>query len=618
MRKKSSKNYPPQLPDVWGEGILFASSGYDERTDWSTPYVGTLLENRIGFTLRTEREKTIWFAVRNLESIGENIKGGGEKSFTVFKPEIVAGDIISLACGIKKTNIDLLTLPVTQNQFLFTISPRTTSENSFLLCTVRIEACKKLYYDGKNFVIVTDLDRTVIQLNRKDFTHAVVDSAGEVLRIASGKAKKRALRWDGDKEVRYVVLTIPMRKGNDIVVSLSSRTRKLKDRQSIQKLKKKRISFYTKRITDYREKTLSKALSILKVNVESPQGVFTQHWTTPDRWPHKHLWLWDSCFHSLAYVLVDKKLAEDSILSVLDTQQENGFIPHIGRPNRDFSTITQPPLLSWAAYCIYTHTQNKSFLRKCYPRLRTYLFWCLTHRDRNKNRLLEWRRSDESGMDNSSRFNEGRAFDAIDFSSIIANDLLCLHEISRIIGKDDRRLLKRAETVSEGIKRYLWNRRDKFFYDKFLSGNLSSCKTVCGFLPLFSKTATENQADNLILHLTNEKEFFTRLPIPSESVDSPTFDNNMWRGPVWLNYNYFIIIGLRNYGYFELAELIRKYTIREVEKWYRKEGTIFEFYDPFAKLTPRKIPRKDTFGAIKEFGWSAAIYAILKTRLYEQ
>jgi glycogen debranching enzyme len=374
----------------------------------------------------------------------------------------------------------------------------------------------------------------------------------------------------------------------------------------------KRKSFYTSRIKRNGQETLAKALSILKVNIESSQGVFRQRWTTPDRFPHRHLWLWDSCFHALAYATIGSHLGEDTLVSVLDTQQQNGFIPHIGRPNGDFSNITQPPLLAWSALSVFRITGNKPFLKKCYPKIERYLRWCARNRDRNRNGLLEWKRSDESGMDNSSRFNRGFKFDAVDFSCIYASDLQCLYEISREIGRTNALLSKKAIRVHKQIQLVLWNPKRKFFYDRYPSGRFSPYKTACGFLPLFSGSATKKQAAHLVAHLKDERSFFTTLPVPSEAIDSPTFDNNMWRGPVWLNYNYFIIEGLRRYGYRDLAAEIRKRTIKEVERWYRREGTIFEFYDPFAKCSPRLIARKDSYGAIKEFGWSASLYLMLK------
>lgn len=602
------------FPDVWGEGNLFAFSGFEGKTDWSYPFIGTLLADRIGFTIRTEREKKFWISLREGNKIGETIKRKEKNCYDLFIPEIVAGDIISLRCGLKNFIIQLVALPKSKNEILIRIIPETVSRNSFINLICRIESCKKLFCNGYDYVIKTDNDSTFLRLNQKTTFYNVVDSTEEVGRVIRGQAEKRACKWDGDKEVRYLVASYLSHRSKPLEILISSRKQKRqKKRIQFASLQKKREAFYIKRITDYKNKTLAKAISILKTNVESPQGVFKQRWTTPDRWPHRHLWLWDSCFHSLAYTFIDKKLAEDSIVSVLDTQQKNGFIPHIGRPNGDFSTITQPPLLSWAVYKVYKQTKNKKFLTSSYPKLKAYLLWCLKNRDKNNNSLVEWERSDESGMDNSSRFNKGRTFDAIDFSSILVNDLLCLYKIGQEIGQADLNLKKRVNQISEKIENYLWNRKERFFLDRYFNGRFSIYKTCCGFLPLLSESATNQQAECLAVHLKNPKEFNTNFPIPSEAIDSPTFDNNMWRGPVWLNYNYFIIEGLRNYGFTELADKIKKITLREVEKWFRKEGTIFEFYDPFGKISPRRLPRKDKYGAIKEFGWSAAIYVILTT-----
>jgi glycogen debranching enzyme len=599
------------FPNVWGEGNLFAYSGFDGKTDWSYPMVSTLLEDKIGFTIRTEREKKIWIVLRNKNKICEFINKKKKNSFDHFSEDVVAGDYISLDFGIKRTKIHFLTLPASKSEFLMELNPQTKQRGNILYLIFRIEACKQLFFKSRNFVMKTDRDTIYTRISPRADDYFVVDSMEEVRRVVGAKAEKRPKRWDGDKEVRYLIISRVLKKDNKVNISISS-NRKRKGKPKIPgELKSKTKTFYTNRLTTTENRTLAKAFGILKVNIESPQGVFKQRWTTPDRYPHRHLWLWDSCFHSLGYLYIDKKLAEDSILSVLDIRQKNGFIPHIGRPNGDVSNITQPPLLSWAVYSIYEHTGNIKFLRKCYPTLVSYLNWCSSNRDKNGNGLLEWFRNDESGLDNSSRFNYGCRFDAVDFSSFYVNDLNYLYHISKKINKPNQKLKDMATSISNKIKNYLWHRKKGFFFDRYFNKRFSIFKTACGFLPLFSSSATRNQAEKLVNHLTSKKEFNTTFPVPSESIDSPTFDNNMWRGPVWLNYNYFIIEGLKNYGFNREAKEIKETTLRQVEKWYRKEGTIFEFYDPFGKMSPRKIPRKDKYGAIKEFGWSAAIYVVL-------
>ena len=54
-----------------------------------------------------------------------------------------------------------------------------------------------------------------------------------------------------------------------------------------------------------REKLRNKAISIMRVNSLSAEGFIKQRWSTPDRMPHTWMWLWDSCFHSLAMNLLE-------------------------------------------------------------------------------------------------------------------------------------------------------------------------------------------------------------------------------------------------------------------------------------------------------------------------
>ena len=108
--------------------------------------------------------------------------------------------------------------------------------------------------------------------------------------------------------------------------------------------------------------TFLKCVSVMKSQVYTADGQFCQRWTTPNRLPHRWLWLWDSVFHGLGNFLLDETLPRDSLLSVLDVQKEDGFVPHLARPSFT-SDITQPPVLAWGAVKLYRRTGDKDFLR---------------------------------------------------------------------------------------------------------------------------------------------------------------------------------------------------------------------------------------------------------------
>ena len=161
------------------------------------------------------------------------------------------------------------------------------------------------------------------------------------------------------------------------------------------------------------EKLYYKCLSIQKENVYSPEGRIPCHWTTPDRVPHRFMWLWDSAFHAMALSEYNLELAKDAIRAVLLQQKESGFIAHMMSPNEGgFSNVTQPQVLSWGVWEVYQKCKDKEFLRECAPALSKFLIWTMENRDKNGNGLLEWFtepdylecKCGESGLDNCPRF----------------------------------------------------------------------------------------------------------------------------------------------------------------------------------------------------------------------
>jgi hypothetical protein len=177
-----------------------------------------------------------------------------------------------------------------------------------------------------------------------------------------------------------------------------------------------------------RKQTVSKALSMLKTQVYAPEGRIKSRWTTPDRWPHKQMWLWDSAFHAIGLRRVDIQLARETIEAMLDTQEENGFIPLCANPEENHF-YTQPPVLVLAAAMVDEIAPDNEWLRKIYPALAEYIKWDLANRDSDGGGLVEWAiennvtcRSGESGMDNSPRFDSAGRLDAVDFNAFLSHE----------------------------------------------------------------------------------------------------------------------------------------------------------------------------------------------------
>ena len=93
----------------------------------------------------------------------------------------------------------------------------------------------------------------------------------------------------------------------------------------------------------------AKCLSVMKTQLYSPEEKFDSIWSTPDRLPHKSLWLWDSVFHALGHRHIDGNLAEQLIHAIWAHQGENGYVPHMANAILA-SEITQPPVIGWSQW----------------------------------------------------------------------------------------------------------------------------------------------------------------------------------------------------------------------------------------------------------------------------
>jgi len=398
-------------------------------------------------------------------------------------------------------------------------------------------------------------------------------------------------------------------------------------REDIDKLIRERLKFYRRLKPPTGNRVIAdtyvKACSILKANLLSPDRSNPFHWSTPDRLPHKMMWIWDTVFHLPGYLRICPGLAGETIKAVFHYQKKDGFIPHMMAPNFE-SPHTQPPILGWGAMMAYAVTRDKELLEHCYRRNRRFLEWILRNRT-NRGGLLGWYinvnqpwcRSGESGMDNSPRFDKHSRLDCVDLCCYVINDIDCMKKMEKALGiRPDGKLAASGEELAEGVKKKLWNARDGFFYDRDpRTGKLSRVRASSGLLPLWAGVATEEQARKCVKHLLNKKEFWTKMPVPSVAIDESSFNRDYWRGAVWVNYNVMITMGLMRYGFRREAKMLARRTVNSIARWHQETGCIYECYDPFDATRPDLLPdRSSRLGArfaefstvIRNYGWSSA------------
>ena len=95
----------------------------------------------------------------------------------------------------------------------------------------------------------------------------------------------------------------------------------------------------------------------------------------------------------------------------------------------------------------------------------------------------------------------------------------------------------------------------------------------------------------------NPYEFLGDYVLPSVARTDTTNDSDkMWRGPVWININYFFIEALQQIGEFDLAKTIREKTLKLI----MNNSGLHEYYN---SETGR--PGKN---AAPIFSWTAALF----------
>lgn len=380
-----------------------------------------------------------------------------------------------------------------------------------------------------------------------------------------------------------------------------------------------------------------KAISVQKVNIESAQLDLPCHWTTPDRMPHRHMWMWDSAFHALGLQHIDMDLAREALKALFSKQRDDGKIllaVQPGKADRE-EDDTQPPILAWSLCRLCERMVQTDFVGEIYPRVVRYLEWFENNR-KNENGLYGWHirqtddpvsaaRGGESGMDNSPRFDKAKSMTAVDLSSYMASEYWSLEKLARYLEREDdvaewkKRRLKIAERVNE----LLWDDEARFYFDLDEVGEFISIKTSAGFLPMNGQIPDRDRAEALRMHLMNPNEFWAPFPVPSVSIDEPSFSNDMWRGPTWVNVNVLIYYGLMSYGFFQEARQLARISLQEIVRHYMQEGCFFEYYDAMGAVSPPELPRKGGvgtkggvgFGVVADLHWTAASFVHLAHEL---
>jgi hypothetical protein len=299
---------------------------------------------------------------------------------------------------------------------------------------------------------------------------------------------------------------------------------------------------------------------------------------------------------------------------------------------------------------------EQGFLQDLYPRLAAWHDYLYRERDPGREGLVYIRHPWESGRDNSpcwdrilERFDfdpqqlpsyqredtkhvasderpSGREYDCFVYlvelfkqagyeedrirsrcpflvQDVLFNAALCqaeadLAEIAAVAGRDPAPHRKRSEGTARALSAKLWSpeRRIYLGYDLVRRASLP-CEVAAGFLPLYAGVPREREALQILRHL--DSRAFCRVDAPhcyaiaSYDREAPGYrERNYWRGPIWMNINWFLALGLERYGFHDY----HRWVLRSMVELPLRFG-FREYYDP----------ENGRGHGAERFSWSAAL-----------
>ncbi len=295
------------------------------------------------------------------------------------------------------------------------------------------------------------------------------------------------------------------------------------------------------------------------------------------------------------------------------------------------TAITQPPVFPLAVEAIYKRDGDKKFLNEVLDKLANHHRWLIGHRDIDKDNLMAIISPNESGMDELPvfqpvlgylghdraklryyfrkpdflnqryRFNHERILakdyfnvEEILFNTVFIESARALARLYRLIKQAKKavffdQVAKQSET---SLLKKCWNTQDQIFYSLFSkTEQQATVKTVSSLTTLFLAGLQGKKFEATVKHLLNPKEFWTNYPVPSVAKDEPyyvpyyqpgykirnliVFNELLWRGPTWINTNWFVVKGLRKHGYHEIADQIVAKMLKMIQKYGFRE-----YYNP--------------------------------------
>jgi glycogen debranching enzyme len=355
---------------------------------------------------------------------------------------------------------------------------------------------------------------------------------------------------------------------------------------------------------------------VMAVNLVFPSGWIQHEAMMPSKHQYIGVWNWDACFHALALRHLNPELARDQLRVVLAHQRLDGMLPDVVFDEGivDWTdhpipgAVTKPPVMAWAAWKLHQTSPDPGFLEQAYPALRRWNNWWFNARLDDRCGLAQYHHPYSSGLDDSPLWDHGLPVTSPDLNTYLVIQMESLGSIAEALGRkrEASAWRRKADALTHRMLNALYDPQVGLFW-ALHDGQPIPERTPFNLLPLWTGRLEEEVQQTLVEQL-HTPAFWGAHPLATVARNSANYSpTTMWRGPVWINANYFFIEALRRIGRPELAGKLREQTIELIAQ---NEG-IFEYYNP---ETGAPAP-----SAAPIFGWSAALFIdlILQANEYE-
>ncbi|HZA24050.1 MAG TPA: trehalase family glycosidase, partial [Dehalococcoidia bacterium] len=195
------------------------------------------------------------------------------------------------------------------------------------------------------------------------------------------------------------------------------------------------------------------------------------------------------------------------------------------------------------------------------------------------------------------------AADIFHIEDVLVNSIYAfgLRSLVRLLGDgpEATEFSREADRTLAALLAKCWDEDAGAFFD--LSGVAErplQVVTISSLMPLVLDDLPRPVVERLVSRwVTSTDHFWLPYPMPSVPASNPKFMPGnprgfIWRGPTWINTNWFLSHALRRHGYAELADTIVARSHQCIEK-----SGFREYYHPYIA---------EGLGA-RDFGWSTLI-----------